>query len=88
MSALRSRFMFIEHCHRVRDSLARAATRHLALVVLIGIIALSTVSTAQAKELRIEKFDAHIDVASNGAIDVTETIRAHFIGGPWHGLYR
>jgi uncharacterized membrane protein len=80
--------MFIEHCHRVRDSLARAATRHLALVVLIGIIALSTVSTAQAKELRIEKFDAHIDVASNGAIDVTETIRAHFIGGPWHGLYR
>lgn len=88
MSALRSRFMFIEHCRRVRDSLARAATRHLALVVLIGIIALSAVVTARAKELRIEKFDAHIDVASNGTIDVTETIQAHFIGGPWHGLYR
>ena len=45
-------------------------------------------ATASAKELRIENFDAHIVVASNGTIDVTETIRAHFIGGPWHGLYR
>jgi uncharacterized membrane protein len=24
----------------------------------------------------------------DGTIDVTETIQAHFIGGPWHGLYR
>ena len=47
-------------------------------------------STASAwgKELRIENFDAHIVVASNGTIDVTETIRAHFIGTNWHGLYR
>ncbi len=45
-------------------------------------------ATASAKELRIENFDAHIVVASNGTIDVTETIRAHFIGTNWHGLYR
>jgi len=72
----------------MRDWLANAALRHLALAALIGLIALSAVVTAQAKELRIEKFNAHIDVASNGTIDVTETIQANFIGGPWHGLYR
>ena len=27
-------------------------------------------------------------VARDGTIDVTEKIDAHFIGGPWHGLYR
>jgi uncharacterized membrane protein YgcG len=40
------------------------------------------------KELRIEKFDAEIVVSPNGSIDVTEVIQVHFIGGPWHGLYR
>ena len=40
------------------------------------------------KELRIEKFDAEIVVSPNGSIDVTENIQVHFIGGPWHGLYR
>ena len=88
MSALRSRTMFIEHCRCVRDWLASPALRHFALIALIGIIALSGAATARAKELRIENFDAHIVVASNGAIDVTETIQAHFIGTNWHGLYR
>ena len=27
-------------------------------------------------------------VTRDGIIDVTEKIEAHFIGGPWHGLYR
>src|SRR5437660_861531 len=40
------------------------------------------------KELRIEKFDAEIVVSPNGSISVTENIQVHFIGGPWHGLYR
>jgi uncharacterized membrane protein len=43
---------------------------------------------AQARELRIEKFSSEIVVAANGSIDVSETITARFIGGPWHGLYR
>jgi uncharacterized membrane protein len=88
MSAQRSRIMFIDYCLGVRDSLARAALRHLTFAVLLGLLALSSVTIASAKELRIENFDAHIDVGSNGAIDVTETIRAHFIGAGWHGLYR
>jgi uncharacterized membrane protein YgcG len=46
------------------------------------------VSTAQAKELRIEKFSSEIVVSPNGSIDVTEVITVRFIGGPWHGLYR
>src|SRR5947207_3122499 len=40
------------------------------------------------KELRIEKFDAEIVVSPNGSINVNENIQVHFIGGPWHGLYR
>jgi uncharacterized membrane protein YgcG len=43
---------------------------------------------AHARELRIEKFSSEVVVSPNGSIDVTETITAHFIGGPWHGLYR
>ena len=66
----------------------RAAPRYFVLIALIGIVALLGVATASGKELRIENFDAHIVVASNGTIDATETIRAHFIGSNWHGLYR
>ncbi|MDQ1405400.1 MAG: hypothetical protein QOG55_1029 [Acidobacteriaceae bacterium] len=88
MSAQRSRFMFIVYCRYMRDWLARVAPRHFALVALIGLISPLWVVTARGKELRIENFDAHIDVAGNGTIDVTETIRARFIGTGWHGLYR
>ena len=45
-------------------------------------------SPLQAKELRIERFEAHISVLPDSSVDVTETITAHFIGSPWHGLYR
>jgi uncharacterized membrane protein len=88
MSAQRSRVMFIDYCRCVHDWLARASSRHFTCAALLGLLALSGVATANAKELRIENFDAHIDVVSNGTIDVTETIRAHFIGTGWHGLYR
>jgi uncharacterized membrane protein len=40
------------------------------------------------RELRIENFQSETIVMPDGTIDVTETIEAHFIGGPWHGLYR
>jgi uncharacterized membrane protein len=48
----------------------------------------SVSSSFVTKELRIEKFDAEILVSPNGSIDVTENIQVHFIGSPWHGLYR
>jgi uncharacterized membrane protein len=88
MNARDSRFIFIDRCHCVRHWLISGAVRHFALTALAGIIAVLAVATAQAKELRIENFDAHIDVASNGTIDVVETIQAHFLGVGWHGLYR
>lgn len=43
---------------------------------------------ANAKELRIEKFNAQITVLPDSTVTVTESITVHFIGGPWHGLYR
>ena len=46
------------------------------------------VASAYTKELRIEKFDAQIAVLPNSSVNVTESITVHFIGGPWHGLYR
>jgi len=88
MSVLRSRVLFVNRCRSLRDRLANATLRHLAPAALIGLIALCGVATASGKELRIENFDAHIVVTSDGTTDVTETIRAHFMGGPWHGLYR
>ncbi len=55
---------------------------------LLSLLCFSTASALNVRELRIEKFDAEIVVSPKGTIDVTETIQAHFLGGPWHGLYR
>jgi uncharacterized membrane protein YgcG len=45
-------------------------------------------SALTTRELRIENFESVIVVSPDGSIDVTENIQAHFVGGPWHGLYR
>src|ERR1700686_4857878 len=66
---------------------ARLALRHLLLLALI-VISLACAAVASAKELRIENFDSHVVVSRDGTINVTEKIEAHFIGSPWHGLYR
>jgi uncharacterized membrane protein len=55
---------------------------------LVAVLFFTPASALTTRELRIEKFDAEIVVAPGGMIDVTEKIQAHFIGGPWHGLYR
>src|SRR3977135_4348572 len=56
-----------------------------ALLFLFIFPAASAYST---RELRIENFHSETVVMPDGTIDVTENIQAHFIGGPWHGLYR
>jgi len=69
----------------------RATFRPKRLALFAGLLlALSwfLASPTDARELRIEKFSSEIVVSANGSIDVTETITARFIGGPWHGLYR
>jgi uncharacterized membrane protein len=63
--------------------------KHLALFAgLLLAFSCFLTSSSAARELRIEKFSSEIVVSANGSIDVTETITARFIGGPWHGLYR
>jgi uncharacterized membrane protein len=69
---------------RVRSTTIRLVL----LIVVISIFVFPTVLAFSARELRIENFHSETIVMPDGTIDVTETIQAHFIGGPWHGLYR
>jgi uncharacterized membrane protein len=69
---------------RVRPSTIRS----LLLIVVISAFFFPAASALSTRELRIENFHSEIIVMPDASIDVTETIQAHFIGGPWHGLYR
>ena len=62
--------------------------RLLCAIVLLFAFAFPPTSACATRELRIENFHSETLVMPDGTIDVTETIQAHFIGGPWHGLYR
>src|SRR5262249_31439160 len=60
-----------------------------AIAGLLALAAILPSSFAVAtKQLRIERFDEEVAVLPNGSVDVTENIRANFIGGHWNGLYR
>lgn len=59
--------------------------RVAALAIIFSLVSAAAVA---ARELRIEDFHSDIVVMPDGSIDVTENIRVHFIGGPWHGVYR
>jgi uncharacterized membrane protein len=69
---------------RVRSPLIRP----LLLIIVISAFFFPAASALSTRELRIENFHSETIVMPDGSIDVTETIQAHFIGGPWHGLYR
>jgi uncharacterized membrane protein YgcG len=64
------------------------AVRVFFVVTLVFAFVFPAVSAFSTRELRIENFHSETIVMPDGTIDVTETIQAHFIGGPWHGLYR
>src|SRR5690349_5068040 len=59
----------------------------LAIALLIAFV-FPAASALSTRELRIENFQSETIVMPDGTIDVTEAIQAHFVGGPWHGLYR
>src|SRR5262249_47897866 len=63
-------------------------TLRLLLPFLYLVASLLLPSALLAKELRIERFNAQIDVLPDSTVTVTESITVHFLGGPWHGLYR
>jgi len=56
--------------------------------VLFSLFLFSPALALSTRELRIENFQSETIVMADGTIDVTENIQAHFVGGPWHGLYR
>jgi uncharacterized membrane protein len=62
--------------------------RLLSVIIALFAFAFPAASAYSTRELRIENFHSETIVMPDGTIDVTETIQAHFIGGPWHGLYR
>jgi uncharacterized membrane protein len=62
--------------------------RLFSLIIVLFAFAFPAASAFSTRELRIESFHSETIVMADGTIDVTETIQAHFIGGPWHGLYR
>src|ERR1700736_5445314 len=62
--------------------------RAMFVVSVAAVLGFFCAAAANGRELRIEKFDSEIVILPNGTINVTETIHANFIGGPWHGLYR
>jgi hypothetical protein len=65
------------------------AMRRISLRLFLGLVAAClSVASLSARELKIEKFDAQIAVLPDSSVNVTESITVHFIGGPWHGLYR
>src|SRR3981189_2758309 len=66
----------------------RIAIRVFFLIFIISPFAFPPISAYSTRELRIENFQSETLVMPDGTIDVTENIQAHFIGGPWHGLYR
>src|ERR1700752_607355 len=66
----------------------RIAIRPLLAIALVLAFAFPAVLALSTRQLHIEDFHSETIVMPDGTIDVTETIQAHFIGGPWHGLYR
>src|SRR5260221_6297373 len=64
------------------------AIRSFFAIALVSAFVFPATSALSTRELRIENFHSETIVMPDGSIDVTETIQAHFIGGPWHGLYR
>jgi uncharacterized membrane protein len=62
--------------------------RSLLAIIVVLLFVFAAALAFSTRELRIENFHSETIVMPDGTIDVTETIQAHFIGGPWHGLYR
>jgi uncharacterized membrane protein len=55
---------------------------------LLAFFSVLSASGITSRQLRIDDFHSDVIVMPDGVVDVTENIQAHFMGGPWHGLYR
>ena len=61
--------------------------RRAFVVTLLCLIAITRAARAQAREIRVHKFDALLTVNSDGTTDVVERLTIRFTG-EWHGLNR
>ena len=59
----------------------------LGVVLLCAVFAIRTYAVV-GRQLVIDDFHAEVTVLPDSSVDVTETIKAHFYGTAWHGLYR
>src|SRR5437868_11073166 len=66
----------------------RTFPRTIIAVLFVLFLAFPSTAAISTRQLRIENFQSETVVMADGTIDITETIQAHFLGGPWHGLYR
>jgi uncharacterized membrane protein len=66
----------------------RASFLWFSAAILFSLCLFSPTLALSTRELRIENFQSEVLAMADGTIDVTENIQAHFVGGPWHGLYR
>jgi len=70
-------------------AMARTSTLRLSSLVLLAALFLSFSSDASAqRRYEITDFKAEIVISPGSSTDVTENITFHFIGGPFHGVYR
>jgi uncharacterized membrane protein YgcG len=66
---------------------ARFRRSIFALLGAVLVLAASPAPT-QRREQQLKKFFSEIVITPDGKVDVTENITFHFLGGPWHGIYR
>ena len=65
----------------------RSRPFYFARLVSLAATVLFLTIAAQARTLTIRNFDEHVEIATNGTIDVTESIEVQFTG-VWNGIYR
>lgn len=73
------------HCAGGGSSLGFLVRLLVPVLILVGSV--PAIGQGQGRELVIERFDADIEVLSDGSFHVTETIQARFTGS-WNGLER
>jgi uncharacterized membrane protein YgcG len=58
------------------------------LVFVLFLLLAPSSSSVTTKQIVIDDFHSNVIVLPDSSVDVTETIKAHFYGTNWHGLYR
>ncbi|MFN8567824.1 MAG: DUF2207 domain-containing protein, partial [Kouleothrix sp.] len=66
----------------------RARTLAAGLLLLLAVLPLATPAAAQSKSVVVERRDGDITILENGDVQVIETWKTRFIGGPFRFAFR